>query len=85
MRKKTYLKFMKTNVVFNRDMENRLNKYLNSFSQVISFSLPIDDLLVDLAGRDIVVPVECNVHESEKFNIFQISQVPYSFLILFWA
>jgi hypothetical protein len=35
--------------------------YLNSLSQVVSLPLLVDDMLVDLAGGDVVVTVKSHV------------------------
>jgi len=41
------------------------SSYLYSFSQVISLALFVDDMLINFAGRDVVVPMKRHVQKSE--------------------
>ena len=37
---------------------------LYCFSEIVSLPLPLNDTLVDLAGRDVIIPMQCDVQES---------------------
>ena len=51
---------------------NKTQRDLHCASEVVSLALLVDDVLVDLPRRYVVVPLECHIHEPQIFGCSEI-------------